>query len=96
VKDLREASDEDFLSSLADGPGGRPLRFGPPKRLTEMEANAFASALLMPEDAVRDAVTKLRSSTAANPSRVVEVLAAEFDVSTDTMGYRLINLGLSS
>jgi hypothetical protein len=67
---------------------GRPLK--------EIEANAFAAALLMPEEAVRDAVTKLRSSTAANASRVVEVLAAEFDVSADAMGYRLINLGLSS
>ena len=41
-------------------------------------------------------MTKLRSSIAANPSRVVDVLAAEFDVSADAMGYRLINLGLSS
>lgn len=62
----------------------------------EIEANAFAAALLMPEDAVREAVTKLRSSTAANANRVVEVLAAEFDVSADAMGYRLINLGLST
>jgi Zn-dependent peptidase ImmA (M78 family) len=58
----------------------------------EIEVNTFAAALLMPEDGV----TKLRSSIAANPSRVVEVLAAEFDVSADAMGYRLINPGLSS
>ena len=58
----------------------------------EIEVNAFPAALLMPEDAV----TKLRSSIAANPSRAVEVLAAEFDVSADAMGYRLINPGLSS
>lgn len=51
----------------------------------EMYANAFAAALLMPEDAVRT-----MHSTGA-PSYV---LAQQFSVSPEAMGYRLQSLGL--
>lgn len=48
----------------------------------EIFANRFAAALLMPRDLVRE-----------RPDRPVSVLAAEFGVSIDAMGYRLANLG---
>jgi len=62
----------------------------------EIAANAFAAALLMPADAVRKAVGSLREGPASNTARVVELLAEQFDVSAEAMGYRLINLGISS
>jgi len=59
----------------------------------EMEANRFAAALLMPEDLVISAVDALDSS---NPKTLQQELAKSFDVSTEAMGYRLINLGITS
>ncbi|MFC6239411.1 ImmA/IrrE family metallo-endopeptidase [Longivirga aurantiaca] len=48
-------------------------------------ANRFAAALLMPEDAVRGAVSDLRVRSGST-SRVVELLAEQFDVSAEEMG----------
>lgn len=62
----------------------------------EIEANAYAAALLMPGDLVRQTLGQLRDSQISNPSRVVDTLAEQFGVSSEAMGYRLINLGLST
>lgn len=62
----------------------------------EIQANAFAASLLMPAKLVHAAVSALRDSQAGNAERVVEQLAAQFDVSEEAMGYRLINLGIST
>lgn len=59
----------------------------------EMEANRFAAALLMPENMVREA---LASTVAAKPAQLQRELAELFDVSTEAMGYRLINLGITT
>lgn len=59
----------------------------------EMEANRFAAALLMPEEMVFDAVSQ---ATASGPTQVQRELAALFDVSAEAMGYRLINLGITT
>jgi Zn-dependent peptidase ImmA (M78 family) len=61
----------------------------------EIEANAFAAELLMPEAAVRD---RFRSLLLQSPQRGIEAVLSElaqvFDVSVQAMGYRLNNLGL--
>ncbi len=59
----------------------------------EMEANRFAAALLMPEDAIREAVV---ATGAATPTQLQRELAVLFDVSGEAMGYRLINLGITT
>lgn len=60
----------------------------------EIEANAFAAALLMPEQLVRQAA--LRELQSGNESRdgVVLELSLLFDVSIEAMGFRLINLAI--
>lgn len=62
----------------------------------EIDANAFAAALLMPPALVRSALDQVRAARRANPSRVAEQLAEHFGVSAEAMSYRLINLGLST
>ena len=59
----------------------------------EIQANQFAAALLMPEQLVRD-----RAAVGGFRSRddLISRLAAEFDVSTDSMTWRLVNLGILS
>lgn len=62
----------------------------------EMDANAFAAALLMPEAQV---VKHVRAEIAAGVTargRLVSRLAKAFNVSAEAMGYRLINLGVLS
>ena len=58
---------------------------------TEVEANQFASALLMPERMLKEAV-----ATSANPLRDVDItdLAKVFQVSEQAMTIRLTRLGL--
>lgn len=58
---------------------------------TEVEANQFASALLMPERMLKEAV-----ATSANPLRDVDItdLAKVFHVSEQAMTIRLTRLGL--
>lgn len=66
----------------------------------EIEANAFGATLLMPHEMVIDHVKKYISrvpNLALGSSRrneLVSELAREFDVSTEAMGFRLINLGI--
>lgn len=62
----------------------------------EIEANAFGAALLMPATAVRAQVRALHDNGQRSRERLVADLSAIFDVSIEAMGYRLINLGLSS
>lgn len=59
----------------------------------EVEANRFAAALLMPEDMIRDA---LANTASGSPVQLQRELAHLFDVSTEAMGYRLINLGITT
>lgn len=59
----------------------------------EMEANAFAAALLMPSTLVLEAAAQ-RSRVSRD--RLAGDLAARFKVSEQAMSYRLINLGVTS
>jgi Zn-dependent peptidase ImmA (M78 family) len=65
----------------------------------EIQANAFAAALLMPREFLLERlglyVTKVQNS-AKSLSRedLIGQLGREFDVSAEAMGYRLINLGV--
>jgi Zn-dependent peptidase ImmA (M78 family) len=62
----------------------------------EIEANAFAAALLMPRHEVVNRAESLIASGTRSRERLVAELAKAFDVSPEAMGYRLINLGVSS
>lgn len=62
----------------------------------EIEANAFAAALLMPAHLVQRAVDREQEFGIDSRDTLVQSLAKEFDVSTEAMGYRLINLGVFS
>ena len=59
----------------------------------EIEANAFAAALLMPENLVDAEARKLFArDRRLNDDELVELLAGRFDVSEQAMRYRLVNL----
>jgi Zn-dependent peptidase ImmA (M78 family) len=60
----------------------------------EIEANQFAAELLMPRKFVLDSVATQMSQKPLTRDELVHTLAREFDVSTDAMGYRLVNLGV--
>jgi Zn-dependent peptidase ImmA (M78 family) len=66
----------------------------------EIEANAFAAALLMPQRMVIDRAKDYSSHAPASSvgavwrDRLISELAREFDVSTEAMGFRLVNLGV--
>ena len=60
----------------------------------EVEANAFAAELLMPENFVRDEISVLAKRLRGSPEDLIEKLAKIFDVSSKAMEYRLNNLGL--
>lgn len=60
--------------------------------IREVEANAFAAALLMPEEWVRDAVRLVDLDVSVDSS--MAELAERFGVSQQAMTYRLINLGV--
>lgn len=63
--------------------------------IEEIEANTFAAALLMPERIVLDYVTNLiRANGDITRDILISELARIFDVSSEAMGYRLINLGI--
>lgn len=62
----------------------------------EIEANAFAAAILMPEKMIRDHITQLPASKRREPDDIAAGLAAIFKVSASAMSFRLINLGLTS
>lgn len=62
----------------------------------EIEANQFAAELLMPKQFVADAVKRHMRTSAGSREEFVTALARDFDVSTEAMGWRLINLGVFS
>lgn len=64
----------------------------------EIEANAFAAELLMPEDLVREYTGELADTPldAEDDHAVIQKLAEQFEVSTQAMTIRLVILGLVS
>jgi Zn-dependent peptidase ImmA (M78 family) len=64
--------------------------------LEEIEANAFAAALLMPQQMIRDHVNKLPPGKRREPEDTAVALAKIFKVSASALSFRLINLGLTS
>ncbi|MCD2190990.1 ImmA/IrrE family metallo-endopeptidase [Actinomycetospora soli] len=62
----------------------------------EIQANAFAAALLMPERLVRQRVSDLPPAQRRDPEAAAGELARSFDVSRLAMSFRLVNLGLAS
>jgi Zn-dependent peptidase ImmA (M78 family) len=61
----------------------------------EIEANAFAAALLMPAPWVRAAFENVvRGATVSSEDELAELLGARFNVSRQAMLIRLTNLGL--
>jgi Zn-dependent peptidase ImmA (M78 family) len=59
----------------------------------EIEANAFAAALLMPQEMILNWI-KGFASQASSRDELISELARVFDVSTEAMDFRLINLGI--
>ena len=61
----------------------------------EIDANAFAAALLMPTAWTRSAFAAVvRDVNIGSEDELAEILAARFNVSTKAMHFRLIDLGL--
>jgi Zn-dependent peptidase ImmA (M78 family) len=61
----------------------------------EIEANAFAGELLMPAKGLRERFRELlQVSSRKATEALVRELAADYEVSTQAMGYRLANLNL--
>jgi Zn-dependent peptidase ImmA (M78 family) len=60
----------------------------------EIEANAFAAVLLMPEQLLRQCVPRPLDISFEDDAEAISQLAKEFNVSTMAMTYRLLNLGL--
>lgn len=65
-----------------------------PSSREEVQANAFAAELLMPEAFVREAFAKAPKRALQSDAALVLHLHKIFEVSRDAMVYRLINLGL--
>lgn len=59
----------------------------------EVEANKFAALLLMPESMI---LSEVRKVGGADPDEMRATLARRFNVSLEAMGYRLVNLGITS
>jgi len=64
--------------------------------LEEIEANAFAAALLMPAPLIREQVSMLPAASRREPDATATALAKIFKVSTSALNFRLINLGLTT
>lgn len=62
----------------------------------EIDANAFAAALLMPASQVRERLNELVHGRPLTDDQLVARLAKTFAVSRQAMEYRLANLGLLS
>ncbi|TLG09439.1 ImmA/IrrE family metallo-endopeptidase [Nocardia cyriacigeorgica] len=60
----------------------------------EIEANAFAAALLMPKQIVRREARNLLNAAPATREEFISSLARIFDVSAEAMSIRLSNLGI--
>lgn len=72
----------------------RDLESGSGTKREEMEANAFAAALLMPAAWVKDAFEEQTFDLAEDD--VLKMLAEKFEVSTQAMTYRLMKLRMIS
>lgn len=70
----------------------RDLESGSGTKGEEMDANAFAAALLMPAEWVRDAF--FQQPFELTEDDVLQMLAQKFQVSTQAMSYRLMRLRL--
>ncbi|ORA75454.1 hypothetical protein BST25_05920 [Mycobacterium heidelbergense] len=64
--------------------------------LQEIQANQFAAALLMPESLVRVRANHSAIEGFRSRDELISRLSSEFDVSTDAMSWRLVNLGILS
>lgn len=63
----------------------------------EIEANGFAVAILMPRDAIIiELREELEAGHASSRDELIARLARAFEVSTEAMGFRLINLNIMS
>lgn len=62
----------------------------------EIEANQFAAEILMPERHVTKAVRHIVRNGIKSRDEFIASLARQFDVSTEAMSWRLINLGILS
>jgi Zn-dependent peptidase ImmA (M78 family) len=60
----------------------------------EVEANAFAAALLMPKSLINKQIRVHLHGNSMARDALISALARDFDVSAEAMGYRLINLGI--
>lgn len=60
----------------------------------EIEANAFAAALLMPAAMLYTELNKEVAAGNNTVDRLIDRLASTFEVSSDAMRYRLANLGI--
>ena len=68
----------------------RDLESGSGTKTEEMDANAFAAALLMPAAWVKDAFEEQPFDLTEDDG--LEILAEKFEVSTQAMTYRLMKL----
>jgi Zn-dependent peptidase ImmA (M78 family) len=82
---------------FVDGLVHRDLKSSQAVDPKEIEANAFAAELLMPREWVMREIAKLVPvGTSMNPAKVARELAQIFEVSEQAMGYRLVNLGITT
>jgi Zn-dependent peptidase ImmA (M78 family) len=64
----------------------------PPRGTQEIEANAFAAYLLAPDEGIRDRLSEHHGAE-ITPDMVVELIGT-FELSYESMTWRLLNLGL--
>jgi Zn-dependent peptidase ImmA (M78 family) len=72
----------------------RDERSGSATDVEEIQANAFAAELLMPQDLVLKELRRIDPSRVGSEATVVRDLAHLFDVREQAMEYRLVNLGV--
>lgn len=65
-----------------------------PSSREEVQANAFAAELLMPDVFIRESIAKAPKRALLSDAALVLHLTKTYDVSRDATVYRLINLGL--
>lgn len=73
---------------------GRKRTPSEPSDAEEAMANWFAGCLLMPAVEVRNALASHLDEQHSSRDELVQWMAAEFEVSREAMGWRLIHLGL--
>jgi Zn-dependent peptidase ImmA (M78 family) len=67
-----------------------------PSDTQEIEANQFVAELLIPSRFVTEALEVIMTAGVGSRTDVVAGLATQFDVGTETMSWRLTNLGVLS